>query len=152
MLLLLTGLLLFERLGADELDIALVGIILEVAGEFAPVVQLDFLAVYHTAVFQDTYLLHRKLSLADVVLDKDFIHGHRLDFVGEAVNADQTFLHLPGLGVGKFNDLTEIAGFEKLLLVLLRELVATEGNVKSWLVLDEVRRESETSVWLLLEG
>ena len=150
-LLCLSGLLLFERLRADELDITLVGIILEVAGELAAVVQFDFLAMYHAAVFQDTYLFHRKLGFADVVLYKDFIHRHGLDFVGEAVNADQTFLHLSCHGVGKFHNFAEVAGFEKLLLIFFRELVATEGNIKFGLVLDEVWRKGKTSVGLLLE-
>ena len=152
LLLLFAGLLLFERLGADKLHITLVGVVLQVTGELAAVVQLDLLAFDDTAVFEDADFLHRELGFADFVLDVYLVHRHGHDVVCQTVDADKALFHFPGLWVGKLDCLTEIPGFEKLLLVLFCELVSLERHIESRLVLDEVRHKTECSVRILLKG
>lgn len=59
LLLLFAGLFLFERLGADKLHITLVGVVLQVTGELAAVVQLDLLAFDNRLT--ELYLLFKYL-------------------------------------------------------------------------------------------
>ena len=105
----------------DKDDVALGRAVLQVGGEFRAVGEFYVLLPYQASIFEYADGPHVEVDVGDLLLDINLINRQCLNLVCEFVDAHKAFDLFPGLGVGKLDRLTEVAGLVEFRLVLLCE-------------------------------